>query len=40
MYAVRLATSSFKMTLVFHDARLEKLSDEAPIISRTIVPIG
>jgi hypothetical protein len=40
MHAASLHTERFKMTVVFHDALLAKLSDDAPTIIKVTLPIA
>lgn len=40
MYEMSIATDRFRIEMVFHDLRSEKLSEEAPTASRSIIPLG
>lgn len=39
MYAATIETDRFKMALVFHDAHLEQMSEEAPTVRQVISPL-
>lgn len=39
MFAASLGTDRFRLTLVYHDAQLERLSEETPTVSRAICPL-
>lgn len=40
MHAVSIETDRFKMTLIFHDVALAKLSDDTPTVSQVTFPLG
>ena len=40
MYEMSIATDRFLMTMIFHDLRTQKLSPDAPTISRSVIPLG
>lgn len=39
MFAASLGTDRFELSLIFHEARLERISEAAPIVSQVIFPI-
>lgn len=39
MHAMSIETDRFKITAIFHECRSEKLSDDAPTLSKVLIPI-
>jgi len=39
MYEMSIETDRFRITMIFHDLRTEKLSEEAPTIGRSVIPL-
>ena len=39
MYEVELATNQFRLSLVFHDVRTERVDDRTDLISRVVIPL-
>jgi hypothetical protein len=39
MHAMAIETDRFKISLIFHDIRERKLSDEAPVVSQVLIPL-
>jgi hypothetical protein len=40
MYEAELGTNQFRLALVFHDLRVEKIDDRTDLISQVIIPLG
>jgi hypothetical protein len=40
MFEMTLETDRFRIGMIFHDLRAEKLSEETPTVSRSVVPLG
>jgi hypothetical protein len=40
MHAMAIETDRFKISLIFHQVRQRKLSDEAPVVGQALVPLG
>lgn len=40
MYEMSIATDRFRITMVFHDLRTEKLATEAPTVNKAVIPLG
>jgi hypothetical protein len=39
MYAMSIGTDRFLISMIFHDVRARKLSNDAPTVRQTIVPL-
>lgn len=39
MFAASLTTDRFDLSLIFHDAQLERLGNDTPTVSRVIIPM-
>lgn len=40
MYAATIETDRFRIALIFHDVRFERVSDDASVASRLVVPLS
>lgn len=40
MYEMSLKTDRFRINMIFHDLRTEKLSEETATVSRSVIPLG
>ncbi|MGF1631677.1 MAG: hypothetical protein ACFCUT_19550 [Kiloniellaceae bacterium] len=40
MFEMSLETDRFRLAMIFHNLRTEKLSEETPTVSRSVIPLG
>jgi hypothetical protein len=40
MHEMSLATDRFRISMIFHDLRTEKLAPDAPTVSQVVIPLG